>query len=218
MNDIFELSRNWWEYAAQNRVKPIHNALYFYIINKANTLHWKPEIGLPTEYTVMCLGTYYKAYKSALEDLESFGFIRIVERSKNQHTSLVIALVNLTKADTKAITKADTKALPKQLPKQLQDNKTSKNSKESKNSKDVAAPPPSFDEVLKYVLEKKFIRALAENFFQYYSDTKWTKKNGEAVKNWKLTMNTWMNEPHNQKFKSPETTSRYRPFDPTRDI
>jgi hypothetical protein len=130
--DIFELSRNYWAKAPDNGAKPFHHALYFYILNRANALMWKPTFGIPTGYTLEMMGTTsYKTYIQALEDLERFGLIQIVERAKNQHTSNVIALVDFTKATIEADTKADSK----QLPTQIQHNKTVKT---KENSKDIS--------------------------------------------------------------------------------
>jgi hypothetical protein len=130
--DIFELSRNYWAKAPDNAAKPFHHALYFYILNRANALMWKPTFGIPTGYTLEMMGTTsYKTYIQALEDLERFGLIQIVERAKNQHTSNVIALVEFTKATTEADTKADSK----QLPTHIQHNKTVKT---KENSKDIS--------------------------------------------------------------------------------
>ena len=93
---------------------------------------WKPTFGIPTGYTLEMMGTTsYKTYIQALEDLERFGLIQIVERAKNQHTSNVIALVEFTKATTEADTKADSK----QLPTHIQHNKTVKT---KENSKDIS--------------------------------------------------------------------------------
>jgi uncharacterized protein YdaU (DUF1376 family) len=61
--------------------------------------------------------------------------------------------------------------------------------------------PPTLDEVSAYVTEKGFLKAMAETFHELYTSTNWKKKNGDSIKDWKLTMNTWMREPHNQRFK-----------------
>jgi hypothetical protein len=142
--DIFELSRNYWAKAPDNGAKPFHHALYFYILNRANALMWKPTFGIPTGYTLEMMGTTsYKTYIQALEDLERFGLIEIVERAKNQHTSNVIALVEFTKATTEADTKADSK----QLPTHIQHNNTVKT---IENRKDKKTLPVYTDEFLKF--------------------------------------------------------------------
>ena len=145
MSDIFELSKNYWAKAPEFGAKPFHHALYFYILNRANALRWKPTFGIPTGYTLEMMGTTsYKTYIQALEDLERFGLIQIVERAKNQHTSNVIALVEFTKATTEATTEADTKADSKQLPTHIQHNKTVKTKENSKDKKTNGDESPEF--------------------------------------------------------------------------
>lgn len=119
--NIFNLSKEWFAYVAENRnVKSNHSNLYFFILNKWNLLFWKQQFGLPTENTMQCLNILsYKTYIKTLLDLNDFGFIKIIERSKNQNTANIIEVVNNTKAEvkanTKALIKADAKASPKQV-------------------------------------------------------------------------------------------------------
>lgn len=56
----------------------------------------------------------FRTYKKALTDLVDFGFIKMIEISKNQYSSNIIAIVQNTKAHTKALTKASTKHIQKQ--------------------------------------------------------------------------------------------------------
>lgn len=217
MSDIFELSRNYWAIAPQNEAKPFHHALYFFILNFANSLRWKPTFGIPTAYTLGIMGTTsYKTYIKALEDLERFGLIRIVERAKNQHTSNVIALVDFTKATTEADTKATTNADSKQLPTHIQYNKTDNTKEKSKNKKTSVKvfTPPELSEVIEYVKQNNFLPDLARQFHAYYTEMGWKKKNKEPVENWKLTMQTWMTRPDNQQYKA--TSSRIQMFDPSK--
>jgi hypothetical protein len=185
--DIFELSREWWAYSAMNPVKPMHHALYFHILNKANSLHWRKEIGLPTSYTLGMIGTTsYKTYISALEDLQTFGFIKFIERAKNQYTSNTVALVYSTKADTKASSK--------QLPKQVQHNKTVNTNKESKNkvseNKEVFIPP-TVEECIAYAKENNFSEQYGKDYFVHYDLAQWIDKKGFLVDNWKQKMQQW---------------------------
>jgi uncharacterized phage protein (TIGR02220 family) len=113
--NTYDLNKEWFAYVSQHtNVKANHSHLYFFILNKWNMLFWKKEFGLPTEHTMQCLNILsYKTYIKTLLDLNDFGFIKIVERSKNQNTSNIIEVVNNTKAMSKATTKANTKALLK---------------------------------------------------------------------------------------------------------
>lgn len=119
--NTFDLSKQWFAYISENtNVKSNHSHLYFFILNKWNVLFWKKQFGLPTEHTMQCLNVLsYKTYIKTLLDLKDFGFINIIERSKNQNTANIIEVVNNTKAvvkaNTKALLKADTEASPKQV-------------------------------------------------------------------------------------------------------
>jgi len=60
----------------------------------------------------------YRTYQKTLTDLIDFGFIKMIQISKNQYSSNIIAIVKNTKAPTKANTKALDKALIKHHTKQ----------------------------------------------------------------------------------------------------
>jgi hypothetical protein len=123
--DIYTLSRNYWDYSFENpdKLKPNHAAIYFFAIENCNRLGWKDKFGLPTTMTMEAVGIKnYKTYHSALMDLIDLGFIKLIEKSKNQYSANVIAIVNNTKANTKALTKAMSKHDTKHIPKQVQSN------------------------------------------------------------------------------------------------
>lgn len=114
----YELSRLWWNYCFDNpeKVSPNHTALYFFAIEHCNRLGWKRKFGLPTSMAMEAIGMKsYKTYKKTLLDLVEFGFVDMIEVSKNQYSSNIVALVKNTKAQTKALTKAVLKHVPKQF-------------------------------------------------------------------------------------------------------
>lgn len=116
--DIYSLTRNFWDYSFENpdRLKPNHAAIYFFAIEHCNRLGWKEKFGLPTTMVMEAVGIKnYKTYHTALMDLIEIGLIDLIEKSKNQYSSNVIALVNFTKANTKALDKALSKHVPKQV-------------------------------------------------------------------------------------------------------
>ena len=117
----YELSRNWFDFCFDNpdKVKPNHTALYFFTVEHCNRLGWKPKFGLPTEMAKEAIGIKsYNTYKATLNDLIDFGFIIMIERSKNQYSANIIALSNFDKALDKAPDKALDKALIKHMTKQ----------------------------------------------------------------------------------------------------
>jgi hypothetical protein len=114
--DIFKLYRNFWDFAFANpeKVKPNHIAIYSFAIEHCNRLGWKEKFGLPASMVLEATGIKsYATYKKAFDDLVEFGFLKVVEYSKNQYSSNIIALSNFDKANAKALDKALSKHMRK---------------------------------------------------------------------------------------------------------
>ena len=119
----YELSREFWNFSFENpeKVKPIHAAIYFFSIEHCNRLGWKEKFGLPSQMVMEAIGVKnWKTYSQGLNELIEFGFIVLLEKSTNQYSSNIIAIVNFTKAHTKAESKALDKALSKHSTKHSQ--------------------------------------------------------------------------------------------------
>jgi hypothetical protein len=115
--DYFKLTRAFWDFAFENpeKIKPNHCALYLFIIEHCNRLGWKRKFGLPTEMTKDAIGIRsYNTYIQTLNDLIEFGLIELIEKSKNQYSSNIIAVSNFDKALDKALDKASIKHVTKQ--------------------------------------------------------------------------------------------------------
>lgn len=100
----YNLSHQWFDFAIENqdKISPVHAALYFWLIELNNRLGWMGKFGLPTYYSMGVLGALsYNTYKRALNDLVTWGFVKIISKAKNQHTSTIVALSNFNKAETK---------------------------------------------------------------------------------------------------------------------
>ena len=113
----YELSRIWFNWCFENpeKIKPNHTALYFFCVEHCNRLGWKSKFGLPTTMAKEAIGIRsYNAYSQTLQDLVDWGFITMVERSKNQHSSNIVALSNFDKALDNALDKATIKHATKQ--------------------------------------------------------------------------------------------------------
>jgi hypothetical protein len=119
----YELSRTWFDWCFENpdKIKPVHSAMYFFIIEHCNRLGWKEKFGLPMEMTKDAIGiSNYRTYSNTLNDLIEWGFVELIQKSKNQYSSTIIAIVQNTKATTEPTTKALDKALQKHSQKQGQ--------------------------------------------------------------------------------------------------
>lgn len=113
----YELSRKWFDFCFENpeKVKPIHTSLYFFAIEHCNRLGWKKKFGLPTEMTKDAIGVKsWHTYIKAFNDLIEWKFFQLIERSKNQYSSNIIALIINDKALDKALDKAMIKHSSKQ--------------------------------------------------------------------------------------------------------
>jgi hypothetical protein len=116
MSDLmngYNLTRAWFDFKFENtsKCKHVHSDLYFYCIDLWNRLGNKKEFGLPTSITMENVGIRsYNTYKETLNDLVTFGFIKIVKKSINQHSATVVALSKIDKAKDKAKDKAHIEA------------------------------------------------------------------------------------------------------------
>lgn len=119
--DMYKLYRDFWNYCFENPdiIKPTDIAIYSFAIEHCNRLGWKEKFGLPS--TMVMEATSIKSYNTyiqALNKLVDIGFIKMVEKSKNQYSSNIIALSNFNKAQYKALDKALIKHCTKQIVKQ----------------------------------------------------------------------------------------------------
>ncbi len=116
----FDLSRSWFNFSFENpeKIKPIHSSIFFFAIEHCNRLGNKEKFGFPSQMTMDAIGVKkYQTYGKALSDLEEWGFITFIERSKNQYSANIISINAPTKngiARGKALDKATIKHGAKQ--------------------------------------------------------------------------------------------------------
>lgn len=93
---MFEYIKNFYRWAEENpeKVKPYHWAIYMVAVEKCNKLGWKEKFGFPTYHSLEITGiSSRRTYYNGLNDLVEFGFLKIIQKAKNQHQSVVISLV-----------------------------------------------------------------------------------------------------------------------------
>ena len=86
----YELSRRWFNWSFENpeKIRPIHGIIYFFAIEHCNRLGWKDKFGFPSQMVMEAIGIKnWRTYSKALNDLVEFGFIEMIEKSKNQYSS-----------------------------------------------------------------------------------------------------------------------------------
>ena len=109
MLDVYKLNRSFWDFAFENptKIKPNHVAIYQFAIEHCNRLGWKKEFGFPTSMVLEATGIKsYSVFKTTFDELVNYGFIQVIEYSKNQWSSNIIALKENYKANIKALDKA----------------------------------------------------------------------------------------------------------------
>lgn len=105
----YELSRCFWDYAFEHpeKIRPVHSAIFFFAIEHCNRLGWKSKFGFPTTMAMDAIGVKsYNTYTRALQELVDYGFVKMIEKSKNQYSANIIALSKNDKALDKALDKA----------------------------------------------------------------------------------------------------------------
>ncbi|HRC03200.1 MAG TPA: hypothetical protein PLJ18_12155 [Niabella sp.] len=113
----YELSRRWfdWCFENQEKISTNHTALYFFIIEHHNRMGWVSKFGLPSDMAKSAIGIKsYNTYIKTLNDLIDWGFIKMVQKSRNQYSANIIALSKNNKALDKALDKAIIKHSTKQ--------------------------------------------------------------------------------------------------------
>tara|TARA_R110002020_G_scaffold175493_1_gene367421 strand:+ start:28900 stop:29565 length:666 start_codon:yes stop_codon:yes gene_type:complete len=112
--DTYSLSKHWFNHGFENpeKIKPIHTAVYFFAIDHCNRMGWKEKFGFPSQMAMEAIGVKsWRTYSSALNDIVEWGFIIMIEKSKNQYSSNIIAIAKKAKAQSGAESKALAKAL-----------------------------------------------------------------------------------------------------------
>jgi len=151
--DIFKLYRKFWDYCFENPelIRPTHVAIYSFTIEHCNRLGWKKKFGLPSTMVMEAIGVKsYGTYINALRELVDWGFIEMIEKSKNQYSSNIVALSNFDKALDNALDKA----IIKQQQSTVSIDKPINNKQETVNPFDLHEPlnqdvkdKPNFDKI-----------------------------------------------------------------------
>lgn len=118
MNGYHVYPRQWFSFAFENPdvVSGNHGIVYLWAVELNNRLGWVKKFGIPSEMAMAAAGIKsYKTYSKIFEDLVKWGFFEVHQKSMNQYTADVIALVNFTEAHTEADTEAPTGANTKAL-------------------------------------------------------------------------------------------------------
>ena len=206
----YELYRNFFDWCFENphKVTPSHVAIYCFSVEHCNRLGWKTNFGLPTTMAMEAVGIKsYNTYIKTFNELVEFGFIKLVEKSKNQYSANIIALSKFNKALDKALDKAMIKHKTKQRESTVQSidsiNKPINNytnlpinqltieeeQQAAKSQKSSRFIKPTIDEI-------RMLNAIAnlnidpEQFFDFYESKDWMVGKNK-MKDWKAAARNW---------------------------
>lgn len=113
----YDLSRNFWNWAFENPelMSPNLAAIYFFAVEHCNRLGGKEKFGFPSQMTMDAVGiSKYQTYSKYFNQLVDYGFIKVIQKSKNQYSANIISLPNASPKKGKALDKAFIKHVAKQ--------------------------------------------------------------------------------------------------------
>lgn len=215
----YELTRQWWDFAYNSGkdVKPEHHAVYLYSVELCNRLGWKQRFGIPTTVAMEAVGIRsYKTYIKVFKDLCEWGLFELLEKSTNQYSANVIALVIFTEAQSKALDKALLNHTPKQV--QSTDQSTYSiikqetiNHKPQTDAVGKRFVPPTLEQCIEYAAKRGYNQQFAEKFYDTQLTTGWlVGKAKTPMRSWEAAMRTWEKESWNDRFKIEQTTTNRR--------
>lgn len=138
----------------------------------------------------------YNTYINTLNDLIEFGFIKLIEKSKNQFSSNIIALSKFNKAHDKALDKALIKHTTKQH-QSTGESISSINKQETSNKLSKCLFKDS-DLFIKHNFKEAFPDWSKEKLAYYYEQVLTWSNEGNKKIDWKATVRTWANRDEKQ--------------------
>lgn len=114
----YELSKRWFDFAFENPelISPNHSAIYFFAIEHHNRMGWKTKFGFPSQMVMDAIGIKkHSTYIRYFNDLVSFGFFILIEKSSNQYSANIISFNSDMPKSGKALSKAITNQGEKQI-------------------------------------------------------------------------------------------------------
>lgn len=114
----YDLSRNWFDWCFENPelISPNHSAIYFFAVEHCNRLGWKKKFGFPTQMAMDAIGIKkHETYIRYFNDLVSWGFFVLIQKSKNQYSSNIISIGSAIIKNGEALGKAIRKHTGKQI-------------------------------------------------------------------------------------------------------
>jgi hypothetical protein len=207
----YELSRNWFDWSFENPelISPTHTAIYFFAIEHCNRLRWKDKFGFPSQMAMDAIGVRkHQTFIKHFTDLVEWGFITLIQKSKNQYSANIISLISAKPKNGKALDKA----LVKHGAKHGQSNGQSKDSIIKQETIEPITMNVS-ERKLKFALElesfiNKYPKRIITDFLNYWSEPNIakTKMRKELQKTWDLERRLEMWARRDKDFNKNQTT------------
>lgn len=193
----YELSRNWFDWCFENpeKINTNHTAIYFFAIEHCNRMGWKNKFGFPSQMTMDALGIKkHQTYIKYFRDLVDWGFIILIQESKNQYSANIISLNNAMTKNGKALDKANIKHTAKQTESNGQSNSSIDKQTNNITINNIEERKLKFASTLE-PFKSKYGRDLLNQFYKYWTQPNKsnTKFKQELEKAWELSyrLETW---------------------------
>lgn len=192
MNYIKQLNA-FYKIVPIKQISPNAKNLYETLMYINSSCYWKSDFTVANLYLMTLTGLNKQAIYRARNELIQKELIEF-KKGINQNEAGRYTIVEFVTADDTAYVTADD--TPNDTPNDTADdtaddtiNKQNKTKQKRKNIKKEFVPP-TFEEIERYVLEKK-LKVNAKKFYDYFTEGDWIDSKGNRVKNWKQKILTW---------------------------
>lgn len=207
----YELSRNWFDWSFENPelITPTHTAIYFFAIEHCNRLGWKDKFGFPTQMAMDAIGIRkHQTFTKHFTDLVEWGFIGLVQKSKNQYSANIISLKSAMPKNGKALDKAMIKHGAKQSQSTGQSmDSIDKQETNKQGTINVSERKLKFASTLE-PFQKLYSKQMLSDFYKYWGELNksGTKFKQELEKTWDLERRLEMWARRDNEFNKNQTT------------
>jgi hypothetical protein len=196
----YELSRNWFDWSFENPelISPTHTAIYFFAIEHCNRLGWKDKFGFPSQMAMDAIGVKkHQTFIKHFADLVEWGFIKLVQKSKNQYSANIISLQSAMPKNGKALDKALVKHGAKQGISMGQSTGQSKDSIDKQltinKEQETINNNPTVEEFVQYYFSELSFQFPEREFsvrakYESWIEAGWKDGNGSKIRNWKTKL------------------------------
>lgn len=188
MNYIKQLNA-FYKIVPIKQISPNAKNLYETLMYINSSCYWKSDFTVANLYLMTLTGLNKQAIYRARNELIQKELIEF-KKGINQNEAGRYTIVEFVTADDTAYVTADD--TPNDIPNDTADDTINKQNKTKQKRKNIKKEfdPPTFEEIERYVLEKK-LKVNAKKFYDYFTEGDWIDSKGNRVKNWKQKILTW---------------------------